>query len=87
MDGLTWRLDTDWNSGFWKFVNPTVFSKFIYVVCNVWYALGDIFVWYEAVILSFTSKFTSSFVNKFDALLISDIWPDELDNRDGLRSS
>ena len=36
--------------------------KFIFVVCMVWYnALGEIFAWYDAVILSNASKFVANF--------------------------
>ena len=37
---------SDWNCGFWKLVRPKSISKFIFVVCNVWY--NDILL--EAVV-------------------------------------
>ena len=73
MDGLIEDLRRIAMAAFVKLLTQQFYTKFIFVVCNVWYALGDIFLWYEAVILSFASKFTSSVANEFDALLISNI--------------
>ena len=73
MDGLIEDLRRIAMAAFENLLTQQFYTKFIFVVCNVWYSLGDIFLWYEAVILSFASKFTSSVANEFDALLISNI--------------
>ena len=60
MDGQTRRRFKQIAFVFWKLVRLTVWQRFFVVVCNDWYnACETHFVWHKAVILSFTTGFSS----------------------------
>ena len=44
MDGQTWRRLNRTETVVWKLVMLTIFSKFIFVVCNVWYIAWETYL-------------------------------------------
>ena len=58
-------IEADWNYGFWKLASQTVFQSSLVLFVTFKWWLGDIFVWQEAVIFSFTSNFSSSIQSEY----------------------